>query len=406
MTQQLIGSKNHLQHRVKDKQPYQVVIVHPSAGVNWSGGSEIMAIELARRLSAYFEVELLSGSPCGCFSYPAGGIPRTYSYRLVRHPLITSLLGSLSNYPEIVIEHLTSFLPCAIRCLTRPADLIFPCNDYGGLAMAAFVRSLKGTPILFTEHNSLLGKGDDGSLVKNGQCLRRNLRFCPDRLVVFDEATAAFARTLKPTQPISIIPNGVNLDQFTCDGKQIDLGLPKPVVLCVASLNRKNQKRVELAIQAVSRFSEVSLLICGDGPDRAHFQSLGERLLSAERFAIRTFPFEQMPEIYRSVDAFTLPSIYEPFGLVYLEAMATGLPVVATEDEMRRYIIGDGGILCDVTNLDVYAHAIKDALSSNWSERAKQNVARFSWDAIALRYRDVILETIVQSKKKLSLQTN
>jgi glycosyltransferase involved in cell wall biosynthesis len=406
MSQQLIIGNNDIHINLpRERLPYRIVLVHPSAGVNWSGGAEILAIKLARRLSCYFEVELLSGANCGSFSYPIKCIPRTYAFNAVHHPLIAPLLGSFTT-PEIVLEHLTSFFPCLLRLLSKPADLIFPHNDYGGLAMAACVRSLQGTPILFTEHNSLLGKGDDGSLLQNGQCLKRNLRFCPDRLVVFDEATAAFTRNLKPTQPISIIPNGVNLDQFTPDGKQIDLGLPKPIVLCVASLNCKNQKRVELAIQAVSRFREISLLICGDGPDRTYFQSLGERLLSAERFAIRTFPFEQMPEIYRSVDAFTLPSIYEPFGLVYLEAMATGLPVVATEDEMRRYIIGDGGILCDVTNLDVYAHAIKDALSGNWSERAKQNAVRFSWDAIALRYRDVILEMILQSKKELSRQTN
>lgn len=390
MSQQLIDSSNQTQHSTASKRSYRVVIVHPSAGVNWSGGSEIIAIELARRLSAYFEVELLSGAACGSFSHPAGGIPRTYSNRFVRHPLITSLLRGKITHPEIVIEHLTSFVPCTIRCLTRPADLIFPCNDYGGLAMAAFVRALNGTPILYTEHNSLLA---------NGRCLARSLRFRPDRLVLYDEKTAEAARTIQPTQPMNVIPNGVDLEQFTPEGTQIDFGLARPIILCVASLNRNNHKRVELAMRAVARLSSASLLVCGDGPDRPYFQSLGDELLGSQRFAIRTFPFELMPEVYRSADVFTLPSINEPFGLAYVEAMASGLPVVATDDETRRFIVGDAGILCDVNKSEDYAAALAEVQSEEWKIRARQNARRFSWDTVTFKYRDVILETIEQSKK-------
>ncbi|KAB8330921.1 glycosyltransferase family 4 protein [Scytonema tolypothrichoides VB-61278] len=396
MTTKTISTNNTTQLSARGERSYRIVLVHPSTGVNWSGGSEIVAIELTRRLSSYFEVELLSGAACGSFSHPIPCIPRSHAYHAVRHPLIAPLVGKFST-PEIVVEHLTSFFPCLLHLLRHPADLIFPHNDYGGLAMAACVRALTGTPILFTEHNSLNA---------DGKCLHRNLRFRPDHLVVLDEATATFAHNLKPTQAVSVIPNGVNLEQFTPEGTAINLGLPRPIALCVASLSRKNHKRVELAIQAVARLPHVSLCICGDGPDRAYFQALGDQLLGSQRFAIRTFPHDQMPEVYRSADIFTLPSINEPFGLVYLEAMASGLPVVTTDDQMRRYLVGDSGILCDVTNLDSYTTAIKYALSGDWSQRARQNAARFSWDAIALRYRDLILEMILQSKKKVSLPTH
>ncbi len=392
MTQQPIVSTSDTQAiNTRGRQPYRVVLVHPNAGVSWCGGSEIFAFELAHRLSAYFEVELLSGAPCGSFSFPAGGISRTYIYRGLRHPLIAPLWKSFTTIPEIHVEHFTSFLPCAIRLLRRPADLIFPNNDYGGLAMAACIRAMTGTPILYTEHTGLL---------EEGRLLVRNLRFRPDRLVVFSEKMAAFARTIRPNQTLSVIPNGVDLDRFTTLGPRMDLNLPKPVVLCVAFMRRHGHKRIELAMQAVARLPKASLLICGDGPDRAYFQALGEELLGPERFAIRTFPFERMPEVYRSADVFTLPSLDEPCALSYLEAMASGLPVVATDDEMRRYTIGDGGILCDVTNPSIYAAALTQVLSGAWKTRARQNAQRFSWDTLALRYRDVILETIVHAKKE------
>lgn len=390
MIRQLINATNNSLEKSQSKQEHKITIIHPSAGVNWSGGSEIFAIEMTRRLSAYFDVELLSGDECGEFSRKAGGVSRAYTYDFINRALTKKIVHRFANHPEIVIEHLTNFLPCVARCLTNSADLTFPCNDYGGLAIAAAVRAIKGTPIVYTEHNGLLAEG---------KCLKRNLYFSPDRLIVFDKKTAAFARNLQPTQQINIIPNGVDLKRFTPQGTKINFGLTTPVVLCVASLNRNNHKRIDLAIKAVSRLSQVSLLLCGDGPDKEYFQAQGDKLLGSNRFKICTFPFEKMPEVYRSADVFTLPSINEPFSLAYMEAMATGLPVVTTDDEIRRYIVGDSGILCDVTNTEKYADALFQVLKVNWQQKAVNNALRFSWDNIALRYRDAILETINTKQK-------
>ncbi|MEM7714188.1 MAG: glycosyltransferase [Cyanobacteria bacterium P01_A01_bin.68] len=382
----MISKKAVRQQDVKNKKhPYKITIIHPSAGVNWSGGSEIFAIEMARHLAAFFDVELLSGAECGEYSRIAGGIPRTYTYDFIKQPLIKCLLHPFTNHPEILIEHLTNFLPCVTNCLLNSADLIFPCNDYGGLAIAATVRAIKGTPILYTEHNGLLAQG---------KCLTRNLYFSPDSLVVLDEKTAAFARNIKPMQQVSIIPNGVDLEQFTPQGSKIDFGLTKPVVLCVASLNRNNHKRVDLAINAVSRLPQASFLLCGDGPDKDYFKAQCDKLLGSNRFKICSFPFQRMPEVYRSADVFTLPSINEPFGFAYIEAMASGLPVVATDDKIRRHIVGDSGILCDVTNPEIYAEALGKVLKKNYQQKSINNAFRFSWDVIALKYRDMILETI------------
>ncbi|WP_044292427.1 glycosyltransferase [Rivularia sp. PCC 7116] len=391
MIRQLVNTANKYQQESQDKhKPLKVTILHPSAGVNWSGGSEIFAIEMTRRLSAYFDVELLSGAECGNFSRKAGGVSRAYTYNLINQPLIKNLVHRFANHPEIIIEHLTNFLPCVSRCLINSTDLIFPCNDYGGLAMAAAVRAIKGTPILYTEHNGLLAQG---------KCLKRNLSFSPDCLVVFDKKTASFARNIKPQQELNIISNGVDLERFTPDGAKLNFGLTTPIVLCVASLNRKNHKRVDLAINAVSRLSQVSLLLCGDGPDRDYFQARGEQLLGVNRFKISTFPSQRMPEVYRSADVFTLPSINEPFSLAYMEAMASGLPVVTTDDQIRRYIVGDSGILCDVTNPEIYADGLFQVLKTNWQQKAVSNAARFSWDNIAWKYRNVIMETIKRKKE-------
>ncbi|OCQ90675.1 glycosyl transferase family 1 [Nostoc sp. MBR 210] len=390
MTQQFVGWKNNQKESRKSQKTYKVAIVHPSAGVNWSGGTENFAIEIARRLGSDFEIELLAGSPCSPFYYPAGGITRVKARQILQNPLINSAMSKFCTHPDIVIEHLTSFLPCALRLLKQPADLIFPCNDYGGLAMAAFVRRLTGTPILFKAHTGL---------TNGGSSLVRSLRFRPNHLVVFSQKMAEFVTDLHPNQAITIIPNGVDIGWFKSEGTYIDVGLKKPIALCVASLNRSDHKRVELAIRAIARLPEVSLLLCGDGPDHNYFQMLGEELLGIKRFVIKKFPFHQMPDVYRCADIFTLPSIDEPFGQAYIQAMACGLPVVATNDEMRRYIVADGGILCDVTDVDAYAATIAEALSRNWKMQPRQNAMRFSWDIVALCYRDLIMQMINQSQQ-------
>jgi glycosyltransferase involved in cell wall biosynthesis len=376
-----------------DGKPYRVVLIHPAAGVNWSGGAETFSIELSRYLSSYFEVELLSGARCNSFSYPVSGLPRNYTYDLLRHPLVKPLWSKFVESPEIWLEHVSSFLPCVFYLLQRPADLIFPCNELGGLAVASTVRSLLKTPVLYTEH---------GSLIEGGHHLSRNLKFQPDRLVVFSEAVSRFVHDLRPEQAVSIIHNGVDLQRFTPEGETVDLGLSGPIVLCVSSLARTGYKRTELIVHAMSRLPHASLLICGNGPDRDYFQALGDELLGPERFAIKTFPFDQMPKVYRSVDVFTLPSVDEPCALTYLEAMASGVPVVTTDDEMRRQTVGDAGIACDVTDTEIYATALAEVLHQKPKEKARRNALRFGWDTVAVRYREVIEETITLSQKARS----
>lgn len=376
---------------------YKVALIHPSAGVNWNGNSEIFALELARRLDNYFEVELLNGSDCGSFSRPIKSITRNNNLSvLARFPLVASILQKSFSRPEIAIEHLTSFLPCIAYLLKHPADLILPQNDYGGLFVATCLRAIRGTPILFTEHNSLLDQG---------KYLRRNLSLKPDRLIVLNPEVADYAHNLDPNQLLNIIPYGIDATEFTPEGKAMITGLPKPTILCVAPLEREGNQRIELTIQAVSRLPHASLLICGNGSDLDYFQALGDRLLGADRFQIRAFAYAQMPQVYRSANVFTLPSSSETHGLTYIEAMASGLPVVTTDDAVRRYLIGkDGGITCDVTDLDTYTESLGIALERHWHQRQKprKNALRFSWQEITPLYHKAVVQTITGSNTGVS----
>jgi glycosyltransferase involved in cell wall biosynthesis len=148
--------------------------------------------------------------------------------------------------------------------------------------------------------------------------------------------------------------------------------------------------QMSFTIEAVSQLDDVSLLICGDGPDVQFFQHLCESKLGGSRFKIVKVDFADIPNVYRSVNAFTLPSEDEPFGRVYLEAMASGLPVIATDDAMRRTLIGNAGVVCDVTNVSKYADAIANTLKKEWGTIPVEQAADYSWERVARRYAEVI----------------
>ncbi|MEL6931112.1 MAG: glycosyltransferase, partial [Cyanobacteria bacterium J06600_6] len=225
--------------------------------------------------------------------------------------------------------------------------------------------------------------------------LKRNLNLRPNRLIALNPLVAKQALTIAPNQIVETIPFGIDPTEFTPEGKAITTGLAKPCILLVANLDRHNDQRIELAIEAVARLPQASLLICGEGADRDYFQQLGDRLLGRERCQIRSFAYAQMPQVYRSANLLTSAAEQAPYGLKYVEAMASGLPIVTTDNEISRYLVGSAGIFCDVTNPDEYANSLKRALSRHWYQRQpRQNALRFSWHGITLLYYQAILKTV------------
>ena len=359
----------------------KVAVIHPEAGFSSSGGSQLSAYEMAEHLAAFFDVKLLSSSKCSEHSVVISCIPRGKVKKAQRNKTIDWLLTRFVSNPSLLIESLTSFLTYTPYLMFKRCDVIYPNNDYGGLAVAAVIRKLFKTPILYTER---------AGMVSNGKVLRRNLKFKPDCLVVFNQETKDYVHSIAPEQRVEIIPNGVNLDKFSPQGEKYKHGLQGKVLLTVGALNRQNHKRIHLAIEAVSQLTDVSLLICGDGPDVQYFNDLCTQKLGAQRFKIVKVDFADIPNVYRSVDAFTLPSEDEPFGRVYLEAMASGLSVVATDDSMRKMLIGEAGLVCDVTNENEYAAALASTLVNDWQQKAINQAAGFSWESVAEQYAKVI----------------
>ena len=147
-------------------------------------------------------------------------------------------------------------------------------------------------------------------------------------------------------------------------------------------------KRVEQGIAAVSRLKQGSLLLLGKGPQDKRTDNLGYKLLGKHRYLRLTVPFKQIPTYYRSADLFTLCSAStEAFGIVYLEANASGLACVATDDASRREIIGKAGIYVkNPDNASEYSLALKKALAKKWGNIPLTQAQKFSWGVVCKKY--------------------
>lgn len=207
----------------------------------------------------------------------------------------------------------------------------------------------------------------------------------PDVFVPLSDFQADWAKKVNPFIKINKIPNGVDLSVFNKKVGPIKIDLPRPIVLCSAAF-WPAMKRQHLLIKAMSKISTGSLLLVGEGEGKEGLENIGKKLLGS-RFATMSLPYAQMSAVYTACDLFSFPtSSWESFGIVLVEAMASGLPVVATDDPIRREIVGDAGLFVNPTDTDDYAKALQKALDTKWGDKPRLQAEKFDWDKIAEEY--------------------
>jgi len=219
----------------------------------------------------------------------------------------------------------------------------------------------------------------------------RNLRMRPDVFVALTQRAGKWAKEITREVRVVYIPNGVDLKKFNPEVKPAKINLERPIIICVAGLNP--YKRVDLTIKATSKLDKGSLLLLGDGPEGEKIENLGQKLLGPKRFLRTTVLYEEVPSYYTASDLFTLVSeSSEAFGSAYVEAMACGLPVVATDDESRREIIGEAGFFVDPEDINEYTQTLEKALKTNFGDKPRQQAQKFSWDKIASQYEEIMVK--------------
>ncbi|OLF16834.1 alpha-(1-2)-phosphatidylinositol mannosyltransferase [Actinophytocola xanthii] len=241
------------------------------------------------------------------------------------------------------------------------------------------------------------------------QALRRIGSTCDVVTFVSKYTRSRFAAAFGPTAALEYLPSGVDTEQFqpsVAARKEIraryDLG-DRPTAVCVSRLwPRKGQDMLIRALPLIrQRVPDAALLLVGAGPYEERLRAMADQLGVREHVVLTgRVPWEELPAYYAAGDVFAMPCRthgrgldVEGLGIVYLEASATGLPVVAgrsggapetvLEDVTGHIVEGrDVGQIAD----RVATLLADPALAAEMGEAGRRWVSRhWRWEGIAQR---------------------
>jgi phosphatidyl-myo-inositol alpha-mannosyltransferase len=217
------------------------------------------------------------------------------------------------------------------------------------------------------------------------------------RLAVSDAAAAYHCCALGlPPSGFRIVPNGVDVARFADAPPFPELRDPdRPALLFVGRLERR--KGLEPLVRAFTRLKtdrpELRLVVVGDGPERDRCQALLPERLRADVSFLGRVDHDDLPRLYASADLYVSPALGgESFGIVLLEAMAAGVPLVASDIPGYRSVARDGaqGRLVPPGDVPALATAIgalldNPALRAAMATEGRRTVDDYDWAVVARR---------------------
>ncbi|MGY1731016.1 glycosyltransferase [Geodermatophilus sp. SYSU D01045] len=294
---------------------------------------------------------------------------------------------------------------CGLSAVLRagrraPVDVVHAHQgeDLATLPLARLAARVHRVPLVVTVHcsvgHTLTGRGPRVRLLRAlGGWIERSTFRRADAVVVLTGRTAAALRADGvPADRLSTIPSGFDPALFRGGTPDVFPGVARPRIGYVGRL--APQKDPATLVRAFGRMREqASLVVVGDGPDRALVHRLAAESPAADRITLAGFvEHARVPGVLASLDALVLPSAYEEMGSVLTEAMAAGLPVVASDVGGIPEVVQDGrtGLLVPPGDVGALAAALDrvagdEVLRARLAAGARARSAGYGWPALLAR---------------------
>ena len=304
--------------------------------------------------------------PWGCYRYTLDGIPVYYA---------SVPCGALPmGLPELAGRLAASGICRAIAKDGWKPDIVHA-HFLGVAAIAAPVCREKNLPLVITEHTSALNAPDPGkALVKT---MRKTYPLADALLVVSSLLAGSIYR--HTGAKAVVVPNIIDTQSFSVVKEDNVPGEPFRFVASGFLIERKGY---DLLLRAAGdlrrRGYALALTVFGDGPEREALEKLAESEGVRDCVDFRgQCTRGELGEAYPQMDAFVLASRRETFGVVYIEAMAAGLPVIATRcGGPEDFVTEENGILIPVDD----AAALTDAMEHMMLHRREYDSASIAAD--------------------------
>lgn len=293
---------------------------------------------------------------------------------------------------------------------------------YGGAEPIALLRWLKKIPLVITHHQDVKLKGVPALVSRALDALvSRPLMSCADRVCFTSLDYAHASQLANPLiaqgriQPVEL-PNGVDIKRFEPGQPARHLAndprfAGQRVVLFVGVLDRAHSfKGVDVLLHALAQANlpDTVLLVVGKGDMLTDYQQQARNLGIASRVHFAGFvPDAELADYYRLADVTVLPSTTagEAFGLVLVESLACGTPVIASALPGVRTVVADGrdGLLSPPGNADELAAKLHMLLSLPQEQRRAMGQAgrlkvekNYAWSHIGTRLECIYYEVVAE----------
>lgn len=362
---------------------------------NVYGGAGVHVDYLARFLADLVEVEVRN---FGEHRDPEGSNPRAVGFPG----------WDLLSRDELPFTKVLRTLSVNLAFNNRPltADVVH-CHTWYTFFAGFLAKLLYGIPLVVTMHSlepfrpwkqEQLGSGYYLSswLEKNG------VQHADRVIAVSAEMKEDIIKTYRtPPEKVAVIHNGIDLRQYRPVEERSfldELGINYPYLLFVGRISR--QKGIIQLLEAMERLDQFRLVLCASSPDTPELEAEVRDKVNRNpriKWINEMVPKDKVVQLYSHAQAFVCPSIYEPFGIINLEAMACKTPVIASRVGGIKEVVADGetGFLVSPDDPGELAAKIKLAMDSpelmaKFKENGRKRVEQyFSWEAIAARTVDL-----------------
>jgi glycosyltransferase involved in cell wall biosynthesis len=195
---------------------------------------------------------------------------------------------------------------------------------------------------------------------------------------------------------ISLIPHGIDESFFVENTKTGPFSLPLNIITVSRLIKLKN---IDLVIRALASFKHDFVFdIYGDGPEKDNLEKLINELGLGDKVSLKGFiSNDKLPKVFQNYSLFVMPSFPETLGRVYFEAMASGLPVIASTNTGVDGLVTEGkqGFFIDPCNTLEFTIKFTEILENlvtnphligQLSTNSRQYAKQYSWSTIVPKY--------------------